>query len=93
MMDQTGRSTRRGMPSARGLEWRKEPGDGANIRYAENYDKIPRNPDGSMRVESDYVPVVQDPSPPRSCMECSVLLDCPEGVIRKSDECRKRVGL
>lgn len=81
------------MPSARGLEWKKLPGDGAHDRFTENFDKIPRNPDGSMRVESGYVPEVQDPKPPRSCMECPVLSGCPEGCIRKSDQCRKRVGL
>jgi len=81
------------MPSARGLEWRKEPGDGAFDRYCDNFDKIPRNPDGTMRVESGYVPEPQDPQPPRSCMECPVLSDCPEGCIRKSDHCMQRNGL
>lgn len=94
-LDETGRSTRRGMPSARGLEWRKEPGDGANLRFAENFDRIPRNPDGSMVWESDYVPDSQEELLPESCEVCQKenLFWCPNHVVRGSEICRKHLGV
>ena len=92
-LDETGRSMKRGMPSARGLEWRKEPGDGAFDRYQENFDRIPRNPDGTMREDSGYIPVKQDPDVPRSCDECSHRQECPDSCFRRSEACKRTNGL
>jgi len=91
-LDETGRSMKRGMPSARGLEWRKEPGDGAFDRYQENYDRAFGK--GKFEgIKDEYVPVKQDPDVPMSCDECPNLSECPDKCFRRSDECRKRNGL
>jgi hypothetical protein len=81
-----------GMPSARGLEWRT---DGqSRMRFTEGFEKIPRNPDGSMRVNPLNVPTVeQRVNLPESCSVCMLKDDCDTSCSHGSPQCMARIGV
>jgi hypothetical protein len=80
-----------GMPSARGIEWK---GDGhSHERFEYGFDNIPRNPDGTMRIDPLYVPEPTLPQPPESCQVCTLLDNCDAGCANGSAQCRSRLGI
>lgn len=82
-----------GMPSARGVEW-KGRGSGERKRFQESFERIPRNPDGSMVFEPPAkVQDVPIQNPPSTCNECFFVKDCPTECSLGSIDCRKRLGI
>lgn len=83
-----------GMPSARGCEWKGRYDDESHRKFQEAFDRIPRNPDGTM-VNEPPVQAQQAPvkNPPVACSECFFLTDCPTECSHGSEDCRKKLGI
>jgi hypothetical protein len=79
-----------GMPSARGQEWRT---DGqSKQRFEQGFDAIPRNPDGTMRIEPLVVnPVEYRVRLPENCYACTLKEGCEASCAHGSEQCRARV--
>lgn len=80
-----------GMPSARGVEFK---GVSAMKRYQEAFDKLPRNPDGTLVYEPTPAASELEPArPPKACNECGFVSECESGCANGSDDCRRKLGL
>ena len=77
----------KGIPSARGCEFK---GPMAAENFAKGFDNIPRNPDGTMVVDPNHDPVVDEKKNyPGSCSVCSIRESskCPDSYGCQSKEC------
>ncbi len=81
-----------GMPSARGIEWKS---DGlSRMKFDQGFDAIPRNPDGTMRIEPLNVPMVEKRvNIPESCSACTLVEGCDASCANGSEQCRARIGV
>lgn len=81
-----------GMPSARGIEWAT---DGkSRMKFDQGFDNIPRNPDGTMRIEPLIVTAVeQRPNISESCSACTLVNGCDASCANGSEQCRTRIGV
>jgi hypothetical protein len=83
-----------GMPSARGCEWKGRYDEAAHKKFQEAFEKIPKNPDGTMMVEpTNREFEVSLRKPPTTCNECKMIIHCPTECGHGSEGCRTRLGI
>jgi hypothetical protein len=64
------------------------------MRFDQGFDNIPRNPDGTMRIEPLNAPVVeQRKNIPDSCNVCTLKEGCEVECSHGSEQCRARIGV
>jgi hypothetical protein len=80
-----------GMPSARGCEFK---GPMAATNFANGFDNIPRNPDGTMVVDPQHDPKPPEPpKPPEDCNDCTLIGNCDASCALGSEQCRRMLGI